>query len=167
MTERPIIFGTTMMRALLAGRKTQTRRVVKPQPKIVDRDKWPCPYGAPGDRLWVRETWALGAHASAIVYRADGEFAPGAGRWRPSIHLSRKLARITLELTDVRVQRVQEISQFDAMQEGFDGPDHKANFCKLWDTINAKRGYQWASNPWVWALTFKVVKPTMDTTKGD
>ncbi|CAB4155358.1 hypothetical protein UFOVP670_12 [uncultured Caudovirales phage] len=165
MSERPILFSAEMVRAILKGDKTQTRRVMKAQPtghhwemlpgyqlkhteavmangKVAVKfrhtipqnpspdfnNAWiPCPYGAPGDTLWVRETWA--GHASGVDYAAD--FAavsrPQAGPWRPSIHMPRWASRITLRITDVRVERLHDISEADARAEGcqarpFPGP---------------------------------------------
>ena len=168
MTERPILFSGEMVRAILDGRKTMTRRVVKDCPKIdfyqkdaeacrlCDSGVWqfrsyreghwtpnaanpnawvcgmPCPYGGPGDRLWVRETW----------------FDGGRG--------------ITLEVTAVRVERVQDITEADAVAEGC-GPIAMANtnfsglghFRSVWEEIYAKRGYGWDANPWVWVVSFR------------
>ena len=148
-----------MVRAILDGRKTQTRRVVKPQPEHaqlyqwkgrtlydgearrwcwknhVTLDSWAeptkalshlCPYGLPGDRLWVRETWANHAdepceEGSKIFYLADGDDRrgnPHINRWRPSIHMPHWASRITLEITGVRVERLNEISEMDAIAEG-------------------------------------------------
>ena len=185
-----------MVRALLDGRKTQTRRVIKPQPDFDDPNKqnlsdylfkgalaatggsdWPdkCPYGAPGDRLWVRETFAYdvaeypdGKTAEAAIYRATTDCEDYfKGHWCPSIFMPRRLSRITLEVTKVRVQRMQEISEVDAIAEGCqliegnpkrrDGLDYSSEFYSLWDSINAKRGYGWDKNPWVWVVTFKRV----------
>lgn len=175
MTERPILFSGEMVRAILAGRKTQTRRLVNPQPPrgtvlamngtgdraicFTDpgigphpvcvpptsrsRDhRLPCPYGVPGDRLWVRETWGLRAYGDMtdwctssvagwtredfqrwgeIDYRADwGENQEGC-RWRPAIHMPRWASRITLEIDGVRVQRLQDLSEVDAQAEGCRG----------------------------------------------
>jgi hypothetical protein len=187
MSDRPILFSAPMILALLAGTKTQTRRVVKPQPRgpnppdarVFDfydgRGKWKgaydrklgegnalrlCPYGHPGDRLWVRETWA--AEAGAYFYRADGRERLV---WRPSIFMPRWASRILLEITEVRVQRVQDSSAGDCVAEGVNptGTDPcdiadsaKDRYRDLWDSINGKRpGCAWADNPWVWALTFK------------
>lgn len=203
MKAKPIIFNGPMVRALLDGRKDQTRRVVK----IPDHDRWQhfhrlieassagesvvaefspdgftkghvsCPYGQLGDLLWVRETW--GAHdqgfdaaeeASFIVYRAD-DARPNPQRWRPSIHMPRWASRLTLRITDVRVQRVQEISEEDAAAEGVErthagGPWGEESliesFSALWDSIYAKRGYGWDANPWVWALTFEIIHANVD-----
>lgn len=155
MTERPILFSGAMVRAILEGRKTQTRRVIKPQPHLVTdvtrgvRAVWhdsstemQCPYGPPGDRLWVRETFALvdtGRHC--IAYRADkqafelmfdeydewppvgvasigGHYCGYEGPWTPSIYMPRCFSRITLEIIGIRVERVQEITGEDAKAEG-------------------------------------------------
>jgi hypothetical protein len=140
MKERPILFSGEMVRAILAGRKTQTRRVMKPGPPPeegvfrygsgwrysgVDYDDdvvvESCPYGVPGDRLWVRETWKENQPPSGWIYRATDESSldPRDERpWQPSIFMPRRASRITLELTEVRVQRLQEISEEDARAEG-------------------------------------------------
>jgi len=205
--EHPIIFNGPMVRAILAGRKTQTRRVMKPQPDPDGKvdvgeigstrgfayvrgsrggrcTKIPCPYGQPGDRLWVRETWALtdqaGYHEADAwpVYRADDpdwETMEG-WRWRPSIHMPRWASRITLEITDVHVERLQDISAGDAAAEGVDGvvsvaithdpvPSRNA-FRVLWDSINAKRGYGWDANPWVWVIEFRVLHSQQPSSSG-
>ena len=242
MTERPILFSASMVRAILAGQKTQTRRVVK-VPKHIKPDgllsmtwnqhdtslreqgvsddaraylsgpRWDgerlfgnlygdigygvvaCPYGAPGDRLWVRETWAfLGTdmnkwgrthqlQTGVVRYTADASerrietgwqnvepwMARRAGR-RPSIHMPRWASRLTLEITGVRVERLQKISEKDAIAEGVDAvsmrdvprqatPNRRTDFAHLWNKINAKRGHGWDVNPWVWVLEFKRVAP--------
>lgn len=150
MVERPIIFNSAMVNALLSGRKTQTRRVIKPQPtsidvklnKTVEYNGSPdflmthikSPYGYKGDRLWVR--------------------------WKPSIFMPRKLSRINLEVTDVRVQRVQDISRLDALAEGVNGGVVNSaveNFEVLWDSINGLKEKGWIANPWVWVVEFKVM----------
>jgi len=198
MKEHPIIFSSPLVRAILEDRKTQTRRVIKPQPEIVDKepryrkntwalwsDKIPkykgglivsCPYGKPGDLLYVKETWRPIASSEQLLYRADiynvmawDEF----GKWHPSIHMPRWASRITLEITDVRVERVQEISEENAIAEGMQGDIYgedmgisprvdshsvRINFMDLWDSINLKRGYGWDVNPWVWVLGFKKEK---------
>lgn len=190
--ERPILFSGEMVRAILAGRKTQTRRVLKPQPGLhlgymMGReqryaiqvgedypddasDRVQCPYGGPGDRLWARETFSsilVGSRcdAEAWVYRADGE--DKAQVWRPSIYMPRMASRITLRVKNVRVERVQDISGDDVAAEGCRfvwgnrqtlGSDEEGArrllFSQLWDGINAKRGYSWESNPWVWVVEF-------------
>jgi hypothetical protein len=196
-----------MVRAILEGRKTQTRRVFKTQPEpdwhpevgicayeqedgepgpdffgAGDEDEcYPCPYGEPGDRLWVRETWAYFGgdeylyqkDRHATFYRATYEsdraglhdsigYIPG-GRWRPSIHMPRWASRLTLEILKVRVERVQDISEADAKAEGASlavdcveaAFSHQQAFMILWDKINAKRGFGWEVNPWVWVVEFK------------
>jgi hypothetical protein len=219
MTERPILFSGPMVRAILEGRKTQTRRVVKPQPPVecgritvepfhpvvIDRhgDERPgaeifgayddngewgakCPYGAPGDLLWVRETWAVDAPLDQVraeredamrvepifghgpYYRADGIHENTGLTWRPSIHMPRWACRMVLELTAVRVERLQEISQQDVFREGLHNAQQKeierrvgkllmSQECyqDLWDSLNAERGFGWAVNPWVWVVEFR------------
>lgn len=269
--ERPIPFKAEMVRAILDGRKTQTRRVMKSQPEVggpfpicnvcgmpkppkgrsvgiyaansyccshdckgyweepITGDLWPresrgdfgypddwmgkCSYGKPGDRLWVREGFCAlsycpgeyGGQGEAgypltsdikkeppsgsytLVYRAD---EPGEdGPWRPSTNMPRWASRITLEVTDVRVERVQDISEGDAMAEGIQKEDvcpsgfdpdsfhppgaygfvsglhpfpkgmiyvtPQEAFRELWESINAKRGFGWDANPWVWVISFK------------
>lgn len=193
MKERPILFSAPMVRAILDGRKTQTRRIVKPQPTITDNGcpRWGtysgkrmymvprragggsavtmtdligeyCPYGQPGDRLWVRETWAKWANKNRVAqYRCDvPDDRQHLYTWTPSIFMPRWASRITLEITGVRVQRVQEISELDCEAE-IGATAHSLGdsaymfFTALWNEINAKRGYGWDSNPWVWALTFR------------
>ena len=132
--ERPILFSAPMVRAILDGQKTQTRRVVKPQPVLVNSQsgfRFPhmpgkgsffpgeaerfCPYGQPGDHLWVRETWREDGRG-IVTYRAtDPETA---GRWKPSIHMPRRFSRIDLLIKDIRARRLQEISDRDAIAEG-------------------------------------------------
>lgn len=202
--EHPILFNSEMVRAILGGRKTQTRRVVKPQPMLSNirlgektlaarhalELKWlaknKCPYGVPGDKLWVRETFRhfgnvsnSGITKAYIEYKADGETlkrgkweekAPikswwntGKTPWSPSIHMPRWASRITLEVTGVRVERVQDIRDADAIAEGIDPKevaargwvDARVGFRDLWDSINAK--YPWESNPWVWIVEFRNV----------
>lgn len=202
MKERPIIFSTPMVRAILEGRKTQTRRVIKLKPHSTGHEghapfydkytaRWvftagwglaveqrhiKCPYGWIGDRLWVRETWTdlwvSDWDVGDIVYKASCPEGVSIARWKPSIHMPRWASRILLELTDVRVERLQEIRHTDIWAEGIGDctdpeygrtPYHygrdKANFEHLWDSLNAKRGLGWGSNPWVWALTFKRLEP--------
>ena len=185
MKEHPIIFSGAMVRAILDGRKTQTRRVVKniDESDIIRRTPFAesgyetthgrsivCPYGVPGDQLWVRETWAMSGY-NRVEYRAfpaDGTDFRCVMGWRPSIHMPRKYSRILLEVTGVRVERLQEITVEDALAEGISEHDiqriSKRNrklpgdlliFSNLWDSINAKRGYGWDTNPFVWCVTFK------------
>jgi hypothetical protein len=205
--ERPIIFSTEMVKAILAGRKTQTRRVVKPQPADVENDAWRaeffndlitkghdigCPYGQVGDRLWVREAfwiehdadsddtkcWDCGINIAednwAEVWYCATDREPDEMTCRfyskhPSIHMPRWASRITLEITEVRVERLQEISEEDAKTEGITISERTGlyqprncayavwSFRELWDSINVKRGYGWDTNPWVWVISFQVI----------
>lgn len=214
--QRPIIFSGEMVRAILDGRKTQTRRAVKPQPPSEIKKVRIARYGhyeitdsgskrhiikkSPfrvGQNLWVRETWAkvfqteppYGEETPYIIeYRSDtGNPYPGewpeeckddehCGRWRPSIHMPRWASRLALEVTGVRVERINEISNANAIAEGcLGGPsvpgyseqnhaDPYEEFAALWDSLNAKRGYSWDSNPWVWVVEFKVFAETTERT---
>lgn len=233
MKERGMIFNAEMVRALLDGRKTQTRRPIKwKQTRFTeigereDGSKWPwsedaehacdfwhpCPFGAVGDRIWVRETWGVVSHeldedgriqpwtpdrpATVIhempfgngyysghaIYAADGDFTwgdddgyeDGRSCWKPSIHMPRAASRILLEITDVRVERLNAISEEDARAEGIiDGgclncgepepcgcanpePDATDAFAYLWQSIYGKEN--WNANPWVWVIEFKRVE---------
>lgn len=233
MKERPILFNAEMVRAILDGRKTQTRRPMNPQPDMeIDGEKFPdggggwgwvpvwpkghkwagrtlgwagCPLGKPGDRLWVREAWQeffddemmplrpkgprgrLGSPSwpdrfSHVFYRADGPVPvqPPLGRanWRPSIHMPRWAARIILEITDVRVERVQDITLESAREEGiteylseFTAARHSEaaadvwrnrttveNFRFLWDAMYWRGKYAWIDNPWVWVVEFRRIE---------
>ena len=187
MKERPIIFNTSMVRAILDGRKTQTRRAIKSQPLSffgqwyptpwTERSKYYgtekhfrkgmpidfCPYGIPGDWLWVREAWA--SFKGDIYYRAEGsnnariEETVG---WKPSIFMPRWASRIDLEITDIRVERVQDIIFGNICNEGLSyTEDSKGLFndwIALWNSINAKRGYGWDVNPWVWVISFRRIE---------
>jgi len=218
MREIPILFSAPMVRAILAGNKSMTRRVIKPQPNTnssfigwctssiktsdIGRAGFgidfgddhynqliKCPYGEPGDRLWVKEAikkieWADGI--DGVAYIADDEPAwditrPCRWVWKnkslPSMFMPRGLARIWLEVVSVRVERVQEITEEDAIHEGCAGTvcthlnadEHgctdcmgsgyleppQLDFVYLWDSINAKRGYGWEQNPWVWVVEFR------------
>lgn len=196
MKERPILFSAPMVRAILEGRKTQTRRVIKLREgelfdptthcagkKYAQTRRIECPYGQPGDYLWVREAWRVearhlqrnGPMTYLLDYRADpgspemtkidhsdaGRYADDSGRYRPSIHMPRWASRITLEITAVRVERLQDTTHYDALAEGVsydvsrDSSAPLPRFRALWNTINAKRGYSWESNPWVWVLSFR------------
>lgn len=179
MKERPILFSAPMVRAILAGTKTQTRRVVKPQPAgpWAAPGKTACPYGLPGDRLWVKETIRkTGEYPggySTSEYVADGtptvaDAWPWQRRTLVSIHCPRGLSRITLEVTGVRVERLQDISHADADAEGCRGRRSadpalgftitpRERFNALWEQINGAAS--WAANPWVWVVEFKRVQP--------
>ena len=189
--KRPIIFNTEMVKALIDGRKTQTRRVIKPQPiwhpkkrfwslnQIVkgqsftwEEDLIPnapikyCPYGKIGDRLWVRETWAIDEDEQTVIFYKATDHETCGQPWKPSIFMPRWASRITLEITDIRIERVQDIKDEQAIFEGCPGiittVAHKEAcrgwFKHLWDSINAKRGYGWIINPWVWIIVFKVLR---------
>jgi len=208
MTERGILFSGAMVRALLDGTKTQTRRALKRQPWAscsieeghdgespfvysalggagpgydVEESRTPCrcPYGQPGDRLWVRETWAQPTtlDPGPTFYRADYP-ACAAGytnlppvdeiTWKPSIHMFRKDSRILLEITGVRVERLQDISEADAVAEGWqrrpevsEDPQVHADaardwYMDLWEQINGTDS--WAANPWVWVVEFRRIE---------
>jgi hypothetical protein len=160
-----------MVRAILEGRKTQTRRIVTPQPTTVDAGDPPvCRYGSPGDGLWVRERWAYRKQFShprapdggAVVYAADPGNARLKGRaWRQSRYMPRVVSRITLEIIEISRERLNEITPADARAEGFDPAADFADpvvwFRALWDQINAEREFGWVENPWVWVVSFKVV----------
>ena len=205
MKERPILFSGPMVRAILEGRKTQTRRVMKRQPSIVHYERggvppnvktsfacWDnvqgekyylsCPYGVPGDRLWVRESMFGKLESSNFYYSADRK---GVGNdiyfklvkhgWKlkksiPSIHMPRWASRLTLEIESVRVERLQDISEEDARAEGarflapeldeplesggkLCGASYRYGFECLWESINGKGS--WNLNPWVWVINFE------------
>ncbi|MFP6813096.1 MAG: hypothetical protein VB956_07195 [Moraxella sp.] len=218
--ERPIIFSSEMVKAILDGKKTMTRRVVKTQPdfnarydgvdddtnhfwEVLDAQGEPtekyipilkCPYGKVGDRLWVRETHhVVGGTAdyeieeikqglqdikNFVSYKADGYGNPCDGGWTSPMFMPRWTSRILLEITDIRVERLNDISEADAVKEGlrilaasgryvvnpgdqhFGGASHDAVevFSWLWDSLNTKKGYPWSSNPWVWVVEFKVIE---------
>ncbi|MBG5838783.1 hypothetical protein I5G21_03075 [Pseudomonas aeruginosa] len=206
--ERPILFNDQMVRAILEGRKTVTRRVVKPQPDFLGSMVDPstpfktldaglharitCPYGEPGDRLWVREAWTIDLLAAystekgydseyELRYRTDDasreiHVAPGEpdpylalydslrGDWRPSIHMPRWASRILLEITAVRVERLQDITPNQCIAEGAwrekdkelgRGQEAIAAFADLWRST----GGDWDANPWVWVVEFRRVTP--------
>lgn len=176
MTDRPILFSAPMVRAILDGRKTQTRRRIRCQSDLDFDDGWPlaedecgiwarisCPYGQRGDRLWVRETWAK-IPEGEIVFRATDpawDDEKTGLSWKPSSHMPRAFSRITLEITDIRVERLQDISRGDAMAEGCpfanmaDCPDPRQWYADLWEQINGAGS--WDANPWVWVIGFKRV----------
>jgi len=206
MKELPILMNGEMVRAILDGKKTQTRRPwIKPK-RHENYDVYPVlyssgfelasngfcigeiiksPFGAPGDRLWVRETWAtdylhdgikpseLTEMDSDIFYRADGHIDAKTDIWvhcwRPSIHMPRWASRITLEITREWAERVQEISEDDAKAEGLAvsyDPAYlhrydltfRGGFTALWDSIYAAKGFGWNTNCWVWGCEFKVLE---------
>ncbi|WP_354690920.1 hypothetical protein [Phytobacter sp. RSE-02] len=218
MKERGLIFNAEMVRAILDGRKTQTRRIAKlshergmKNPVVRGKNGQAsyvgchlaamlCPFGQPGDRIWVRETWALlgnedgccidwngklckgDEREAARIYRASCEQKPGdyglwsipddadwktytenekfEGAWRPSIHMPRWASRITLEITGVRVERLNAISEEDARAEGVVLPECCHAYCHgfslLWQSIYGEES--WQANPWVWVISFKRVE---------
>lgn len=212
MADRPILFSASMVRALMDGRKTQTRRIIKPQPPAdVVRHCW---YDAPiygftadevpsnswhtarlaavsGDRLWVRESHAIVPRTAyrmsdgvqqtlrpednhdAAIYAAEWDRSKP-GQWRPSIHMPRWASRLTLTVTDVRVERLQDISEDDAAAEGWPAPEDRAKtgiaeirdaypigwYAWLWDSINGRGA--WDKNPWVAAYSFTVKQKNID-----
>lgn len=201
MKARPILFNAEMVRALLDGQKTQTRRPISPQPPRwewnihkadrlnvqLDDGKWVrCPTGKPGDLLYVRETFRLfegcGCSDHCVCpptgtpfYRAGDD--DGESNWKPSIHMPRWASRLTLEITDIRVERVQDISEEDAMAEGLKKWPYKNDFAygydggaidghgsapgafhALWNSIYSN----WNDNPWIWVVEFKVIHANVD-----
>jgi hypothetical protein len=198
MKERGILYSAPMVRAKLAGTKTQTRRIIKGkgtwsvEKGDITKRLWPgyedeygdwqwmkCPYGQPGDRLWGRETWMPFDPDHQIgdikyAYRADTspdgeEFRKAyikAGypyQWRPSIFMPRAASRIVDEIIEIRVERVQDITEEDAIVEGAQSAGVPASltnrgaFAKLWDKINGPGS--WAANPWVWVIVTKPIQP--------
>jgi len=217
MRERPILFNGAMVRAILAGQKTQTRRAIKPQPfeasfldapgqhrPSIDEDGrlrvatstgvhlLTCPFGQPGDRLWVRETWMPGYYHEAdhedgpkvsVIHRADNaeatvaapsyelaeqwerEFSEDgdeAPPWRPSIHMPHWACRLVLEITAIRVERLQQITADDCLAEGvstrFKVADAAEDLLIQWRDLWTSTGGDWDSNPWVWVIEFKRVE---------
>lgn len=217
MKEKPILFNTEMVRAVLDGRKTQTRRVIKPQPNHqlemcpysgwaemgdvgngktgchCNGGKFKCPYGQVGNRLWVRERFCLGEivsgdslpeeidplyieqpHGKGVVIPYEYAISQDIGiedvKWKPSIFMRREYSRINLEIVDIRVERVMDITPEDALAEGIEAWVEKhqpigdkrsiyphSDFAFLWDSINKERGYGWDVNPWTWVVEFKVI----------
>ena len=195
--ERPIIFSAESVRAILDGRKTQTRRVVKQQYdeegmlpdfdiRQIENNIWKyryspdtvvavegcdglihdrinCPYGVPGHKLWVKETWADIAetspgnlHYKASATNADLDwFKKNEWKWRNPMSMPRKYSRLTLKIVNVRCERLNDISDDDYHAEGYDSI---VTFVETWDKMNSKRGFDWYSNPYVWVLEFKVMK---------
>ena len=221
--ERPILFNAEMVRAILEGRKTQTRRVMAfpgkrwelvepkkrfgrivskhpkkdkfgvfihaPDPTFPENDIIVSPYGEKGDQLWVREKWRTNIEMDSMSPKhielweaskgrgplelVDVEYSAGMkdandgklkGRWRSSIHMPRWASRIQLEVIDVRVEQVQDITEEDARNEGYPGLSSSGYksptvwFWDLWDSINKERGFGWESNPLVWVVEFKRIE---------
>lgn len=200
MKERPILFSTPMVQAIMEGRKTMTRRILKKQEQgesfkncsshlangflysngVAISNQWKCPYGKPGDRLWVKETscFVMLDHAhdllegmkSQTVYKAsvhhdwmDYAKEKYGYKWTPSIFMPRSASRITLEITNIRVERLNEITKEDAIKEGIIPFQSNAQYGEeimfeiLWKGINGKGS--WDANPWVWVIEFERIKP--------
>lgn len=212
MKERPILFNALMVKAILEGRKTQTRRLLKVQPPVADKKIIPlyqvepvpkvtevafhevlenniphcssisrckCPFGKIGDRLWVRETF-MDLSGTGVEHRdlngklqryAYGENCPRGSysdelrkdfglKWKPSIHMPRSACRLVLEITNIRVEQLQDISESDCLKEGVGSPIlrdcKKPKFMQLWESINGTGS--WNKNPWVWVVEFKVIQ---------
>lgn len=186
MRARPITFKNGMVAAILDGRKTQTRRVLKPQPVedralngtrgllldgvVFEPEKWAAlrgsPYGRPGERLWVREAFAVldpERTVKRVAYAASWPAGEPAPKWTPALFMPRWASRLTLEIRNVRVERVQEISPDDAEAEGavwlengvgiYDGGAKVGAFKRLWQRI----GGEWEANPWVWVIDFRMI----------
>lgn len=203
MKERPVLFNAEMVRAILDGRKTQTRRVMTPQPVLenvfmggANQQSWThkgtatpagwlmhnmCPFGQVGDRLWVRETFmdltGTGIEASTgqfegYAYRADTPAGSHGDetrkeyklKWTPSLHMPRKACRLVLEITGVRVERLNDINNDDAKAEGVIPMPcaaekiigSKLAFAELWSSIYGAES--WQANPWVWVITFRRIE---------
>ncbi|OEZ91524.1 hypothetical protein [Duganella phyllosphaerae] len=207
--ERPILMNGAMVRATLDGSKTQTRRIMKPQPEVRPSSDgqhwWPsnlaqsmmsveqfqqhpgifddlCPHGRPGDRLWVREAFARTAVCQApgqewVVYREGDNRTDYGGPWKPSIHMPRSASRIMLEITGVRIERLQDISDSDIEAEGIDmvalaeaqerydvvakdgNASGRPTLRSAWRDLWESTGGDWDANPWLWAISFLRVKP--------
>ena len=198
---KSILFNDEMVRAILDGRKTKTRRPLKPQPDEGRKGSFSCPFGQVGDRLWVREAFCLetlirtgqdppffdgrpiqwwndgvpcaeedGRFWIQPHYRATDPYpnlpyseweSEPIVRWKPSLNMPRWASRITLEITEIRVERVQEIMEKEAKAEGVlpcDGMTAVYWFSEAWDSLYAKKGLGWYANPWVWVITFRRVK---------
>jgi hypothetical protein len=176
---KPILLNTGIVRAILDGSKTQTRRLVKPQPRTYSNQMWDYikpPYKK-GETLWVRETWGIDESLpyDNYVYRTnygtteDDSFPPSMFKWRPSIHMPREAARIFLKVKSIRPERLQDITPHDAWEEGcrignsFPWEEHIPElqqqcrdivFKGLWNSIYNN----WDENPWVWRIEFEMME---------
>jgi len=212
MKYRSIIFSSEMVRAILEKRKTQTRRVLMlPRwstglwehfeledgadeniPMTICQNtgclaQIQCPYGKPGDRMWVKETWGIDPNdwfpnpspwdinfmLNKIQYKADWGNEPYHWGWHPSIFMPRWASRLTLEIVNISLEHLQDISEEDAVAEGchhniglvpapmeppeYDGISARQDYRELWDFLNAKRGHPWEANDWIWRIEFKVI----------
>jgi len=188
MTTHPILFSTPMVQAILEGRKTMTRRIIKSPTGLfgigmakyepntnfhyhnreviaLDENERSvknilCPYGHPGDVLWVREKWSDGCMGGYIYAggRTEQELKDYSYSysWRPSIHMPKAACRIFLKITDIRVERLQDIDESDAKDEGMISScinNYCDHFMEVWETINGKKS--WDENPWVWVISFE------------
>lgn len=209
-TDRPILFSAPMIQALLDGRKTQTRRLINPQPATFQTEDGECEVKAVqiageampriatgrvitlqkirfavGDRLWVKETWAVasvfidvvevryraserGSHSEYVeqvpIERAT-KYTPTWPKWKPSLFMQRWASRLTLTVTDVRVERLQDISEADAKAEGVEmiaRRNYRDGYAVLWNSLHDKPGERWDDNPWVVAISFDVRKGNID-----
>ena len=168
--ERPIQFSAAMVRAILCGSKTQTRRPIVPEPDLIrrinrvpqpmrDGEPVACRFGDVGDRLWVRERWATETR-NRFAYAADAN-GNGTHRWRPSYMMPRAACRVVLQITSRRIERLTKISDPDARGEGFPADsltDPIDWFRELWDGL-CKPEHIWQQNPWVWVIGFQIVQP--------
>lgn len=203
MKERPILMSPESVRSILAGMKYQTRRVLSHQPtfahlvphtecwrlgadgihyrEVNAHGRWEgaecyrCPYGQHDDALWVKEPWTINA-LEQVLYKADFEGQETAGMgWRNARYMPRIHSRLDLRITQVRVEKLQDISEGDSVAEGVtreaNGPrvypgtgaaraleSYREAYARLWDSINAKRGFGWSVNPWVWVISFEVLR---------
>lgn len=160
MKERPILFSGEMVRAILDGRKTQTRRVIKMPSHKEGAHIYNCPYGKTGDRLWVRETFGYISHSrdKYFAYRADERIINGTTNWKPSIHMPRIACRVMLEITDTWPEPLQDISDADCFAEGVPencDAEPRDIYMRIWEGINGKES--WDKNPLVWVIDFKRV----------
>lgn len=178
--QRPILFSIPMVEAILEGRKTQTRRIAKLQPfegeyymqiatdefvyvsKNAYSGPYQCPFGKVGDILWVRETWGVCSNlplGTGYIYKADDypKYMEPC-KWKPSIHMPKDACRIFLKITDVRVERLQDISDEDAKAEGVktEYGSYRHGFIQLWKSINGEES--WNANPWVWVIEFERIE---------
>nr|DAZ65168.1 MAG TPA: ASCH domain protein [Caudoviricetes sp.] len=182
MATKPILFNTQMVRAILDGRKTCTRRIVKPQPTAHYGVQCIKPPYQPGDILYVRETWSLRFDGEKYFYRADKNTSREEKRlldyndvkWRPSIHMPKEAARIWLKVTNVRVERLQDISGEDLIKEGIDF--FQSNYVRvafnefknIWNSTIKKSDidrYGWDASPWVWVIEFERCEKTQEEHK--
>ena len=169
-TERPLSFATDMLRAVRDGAKQQTRRPVYPQNvesrkgKLFRADgrEVVCPFGVPGDRLWVRERFAfVNGDAGEVVYSADPVKGRSRLRWQQSRYLPRAASRVLLQVKSIRAERLQTISVADARGEGYPADSELSPvdwFHRLWDRLTTAEPLRWAANPWVWVVKFAVIE---------